>query len=189
MSGRDLDRVLAEIDHRPDGSYRALVSATSTGNPVGGYAAEGTRADDPNDRVPHEDRRSLRGPARVSSPAREHRRQGGPTASTCGSQTAAGHYLRHHILDFGLALGVYGYDQIDAADGFCRDRRLRYRGGVRWSRSACGGGHGKVRRARRSAASAASRALHFDPFGWVARYPYAPSGTCRTPTASGPRRS
>jgi len=46
---------------REDGAYRVLVSRFLPGRPVGGYEYRGTRKDDPNDLIPHQRRRSLRG--------------------------------------------------------------------------------------------------------------------------------
>ena len=57
----DIDRVLAQADRSPDGSYRALASKALEGKPVGEFLYYGTRADDPNDIVAHENRRELRG--------------------------------------------------------------------------------------------------------------------------------
>jgi hypothetical protein len=56
-----LDAVLAGAAARPDGSYAALASRWLTGVNLGPFTFDGTRPDDPNDVIPHQHRRSLRG--------------------------------------------------------------------------------------------------------------------------------
>ena len=60
--GVERHRVAASrADREPDGSYRVIASKAAPGRPVGRIAFHGTRSDDPNDIVPHEHRRELRG--------------------------------------------------------------------------------------------------------------------------------
>jgi hypothetical protein len=56
----DLDSVLARAARREDGSYRAIAGRAVPGRLLGGFRYIGTRPDDPNDLVPHEQRRELR---------------------------------------------------------------------------------------------------------------------------------
>ena len=172
MTEHDLEDVLAQIDHRKDGSYRALVSRYLDGVPVGGYAAAGTRADDVNDRVAHEDRRSLRG-QRVWFAWLDNTDVKEDNGLDMWVADDGRHYLVHHILDFGLALGVYGYDQFDAADGYAET--VDYEIGAAslvslglWHRPWEGANGPAIRGVGRF------ESAHFDPFGWRDRYPYAP---------------
>ncbi|MCA9729787.1 MAG: hypothetical protein KC729_19040, partial [Candidatus Eisenbacteria bacterium] len=61
MTEADLDDILGRVDRLPDGRWFAISSKFLSGKPVGPFNYYGTRADDPNDRIPHEDRRELRG--------------------------------------------------------------------------------------------------------------------------------
>ena len=58
-----IDRLLANVARRRDGRYRAVALRVPTDGVslVGPYQLFGTRSDDPNDIVPHEHRRELRG--------------------------------------------------------------------------------------------------------------------------------
>jgi hypothetical protein len=103
----DIDRVLAQADRSPDGSYRALVSKALEGKPVGEFLYYGTRADDPNDIVAHENRRELRGMGLAAAWIDRVDAKAGNTLDTLvvdsGKTT-----VRHHVLDFGSTLGSGG---------------------------------------------------------------------------------
>ena len=57
---KDLQPVLNRAAREPDGSYRVFVSRLLPGKVLGGFRYYGTRSDDPNDVIPHENRRELR---------------------------------------------------------------------------------------------------------------------------------
>jgi hypothetical protein len=57
----ELDRRLAKVWHMPDGRIRVVASRWLAGTSLGGTPPSGVRSGDPNDRIPHEDRRDLRG--------------------------------------------------------------------------------------------------------------------------------
>jgi hypothetical protein len=60
MTRDDLRALLERVAGNPDGSYRVVGSRLLPGKVLGGFRYHGTRPDDPNDIVPHEDRRELR---------------------------------------------------------------------------------------------------------------------------------
>jgi hypothetical protein len=57
----DLHAVLERAARKPDGTYRIVAGRMLGGRILGNFLYEGTRPDDPNDLVPHQHRRELRG--------------------------------------------------------------------------------------------------------------------------------
>jgi hypothetical protein len=60
MTRADVEELLANAARRPDGTYRVFAGRMLPGKIIGRYRYQGTRPDDPNDLVPHENRRELR---------------------------------------------------------------------------------------------------------------------------------
>src|SRR5262249_18678791 len=56
----DIDAILEQVAKNPDGTYRVIAGRLIPGKILGGFLYAGTTPDDPNDIVPHEDRRELR---------------------------------------------------------------------------------------------------------------------------------
>ena len=108
MTARDLDVALRFAFKTPDGRYRVLASKYVPGKPLGGYAREGTRSDDPNDRVRHEHRRSLRGQYAIFSWLNHTDLQEDNTLDAFVPDPADPDkkYIVHYLIDFGKALGV-----------------------------------------------------------------------------------
>jgi hypothetical protein len=92
------------------------------------------------------------------------------------------HYLQHYLVDFGLALGVYGWDQNDPGDGFAKSVDLGYAFrslftlGI-WTRPWEGAGGPPLRGVGRF------EHVHYDALLWQDRYPYVPF--TRTDAADG----
>ncbi|HXW05424.1 MAG TPA: hypothetical protein VD833_09335 [Vicinamibacterales bacterium] len=117
MRPSDIDDVLARAERHPDGSYRAIVAEGLPGTPLGGFKYAGTRPDDPNDIIPHENRRELRG-LRVFSAWVNH-----TDAKALNSldtlMTGAGQArVRHHLIDFNATLGSAGIGLRERRDGY-----------------------------------------------------------------------
>ncbi|MGE0462911.1 MAG: hypothetical protein AB7Q16_16230 [Vicinamibacterales bacterium] len=105
FTAADVERALALVHRNADGTYRAIASKAIEGRPVGEFLYYGTRADDPNDVVPHEDRRELRG-MRVFA-AWIDRKDAKPGNTLDTLVTVDGHtVVRHYLLDFGSSLGA-----------------------------------------------------------------------------------
>jgi hypothetical protein len=116
----ELDRQLAKIEVGADGAIRALTSQIVAGNWLGGHPGEGKRDDDPNDRIPHELRRDLRGQYAVFAwldhvDVKEHN-----TLDMWVTDRAdpARHYVRHYLIDFGKSLGFMATTKPDPRIGF-----------------------------------------------------------------------
>ena len=102
-----LDALLERAGKQPDGRIRAMASRFIDGKPKGGFRTLGRRRDDPNDTVPHEDRRDLRGLRVVAAWLNfTDARRGNfyDTFVTTDEQTKRGHIV-HYVLDFSSALG------------------------------------------------------------------------------------
>src|SRR6185503_3002092 len=67
LTSKALDDLLKTQPKGPNGDYRALASRWIEGKVVGPFSYRGMRNDDPNDTIPHQDRRMLRGLAIFSS--------------------------------------------------------------------------------------------------------------------------
>jgi len=102
-----LEHSLLRVEKNADGSMRGLASHYLDGKPLGGHPAEGTRADDPNDRIPHELRRDLRGAYVAFSWLDHNDLHEGQMVDMYVEDPAAKarHYVKHYFIDFGIALG------------------------------------------------------------------------------------
>lgn len=101
---RDLDNLLQRAARQPNGKYRVLASRFAKGKPLGNFRYYGTRSDDPNDIVPHEHRRELRG-ARVFGAWLNHDDSRGVNSLDFLESVDKKNYIRHYMFDFGSALG------------------------------------------------------------------------------------
>ncbi|HEX2339574.1 MAG TPA: hypothetical protein VHI98_03765, partial [Vicinamibacterales bacterium] len=100
----DLDNVFEQAARLSNGRYRVLVSRFAPGTPLGNFRYYRTRPDDPNDIVPHEHRRELRG-ARVFGAWLNHDDSRGINSLDM-LETADGRgWIKHYMFDFGSILG------------------------------------------------------------------------------------
>jgi hypothetical protein len=104
MTEANLQALLREVARLPDGRVRSVMSRAVPGKPVGPHKYHGTRPDDPNDVVPHEDRRELRG-YRVFSAWLNH--DDSRSINSIDSYVRKGDkgHLVHYLQDFSSAFG------------------------------------------------------------------------------------
>jgi len=104
MTETDLDRLLAYVSVGRDNRYRAVASKVVEGHPIGPFKYHGTRPDDPNDIISHEDRRELRA-LRVFAAWLNH--DDSRSVNTLDSVVEADGrgFIRHYLIDFGSTLG------------------------------------------------------------------------------------
>lgn len=105
MTNKDLDVIFSKAIKLPDGRYRASSSLFLSGKPIGPFRYEGTRSDDPNDVIPHQERRELRG-AYVLAGWTNHfdSREQNSLDMYVDAGNGSG-YVQHHYLDFGDCFG------------------------------------------------------------------------------------
>ncbi len=112
LRAEDLDRLLQRADREADGSYRVVASKALEGTPIGRIRFYGTRPDDPNDIVPHENRRELRGYG-VFAAWLNHVDAKAINSLDTLVKDGDRAYVRHHLIDFGSSLGSGGVGPAD----------------------------------------------------------------------------
>jgi hypothetical protein len=105
MLPADVEQMMRNVARLPDGRIRCVASRAVSGEVLGPHKYYGTRPDDPNDVIPHEDRRELRG-YRVFSAWLNHddSRSVNSLASFVKTDGERGH-LVHYLQDFSSMLG------------------------------------------------------------------------------------
>jgi len=104
MSRADLLRLLEQVPRGPDGRYRALASQLLAGRPLGPFEYAGRRRDDPEDLIPHQHRRELRGLWAIAAWT-NHVDVRGPNSLDMWMTENGRSFVRHHLIDFGSCLG------------------------------------------------------------------------------------
>jgi hypothetical protein len=117
MNQGDISWLLSRADRDPDGSYRVILSKATPGRPVGRIKFHGTRSDDPNDIVPHEHRRELRGYFVFAAWLNHVDAKGINSLSTLITENGRS-FIRNYLLDFGSALGSAAIGPREGWEGY-----------------------------------------------------------------------
>jgi hypothetical protein len=104
MTQADLDLIFSKVPKGKDGRYRATASQALPGKPIGPPRYYGTRTDDPNDIVPHEHLRELRG-LHVIDAWIDHDDSRAINNLDILFKDGGTQYVKHYMLDFGSTLG------------------------------------------------------------------------------------
>jgi hypothetical protein len=116
MSEANLDSILASTGSIFDGHFHALASRYLDGIALGPFDDQDTRADDPNDRIKHENRRELRG-LRVFAAWLNHFDSKMHNSLDMYEGDPGQGYVRHYLIDFASTLGAFG-DQMVRRFGY-----------------------------------------------------------------------
>ena len=104
MKPEDVDRVLTYVPRDRQGRYRAMASLYIGGDIIGPFLYYGTRPDDPNDVVPHERRRDLRGLYVFAAWLNHTDAKSLNSLDTIVAENGL-KYVKHYLIDFGAILG------------------------------------------------------------------------------------
>ena len=172
FSREHLNSVLKGAPKSDEGTYRATASEFVEGIPKGGLLPEGTRSDDPNDSIAHEQRRELRG-LRVFAAWVNHTDMKEDNTLSSYVEARGKHFLKHYLVDFGEALGAHAAEKSRYEDG--------YEHWFDWqAQPKATFAFGLWVRDWESATETpwpsvgAFSAKHFDPDAWKEAYPYWP---------------
>ena len=97
-------RVLRRVPRLEDGSMRVTASKYIEGRPLGPFRYYATRSDDPNDVLPHEHRRELRG-LRLLSAWTNHDDTRAQNTQDSYVESSGRRFIRHYLMDFGSTFG------------------------------------------------------------------------------------
>jgi hypothetical protein len=168
---RDIEDMLAKAPRTRDGQYRALASRLISGKPLGPFRYNGTRSDDPNDLVPHEHRRDLRGLRTFSAWLGHDDSRALNTLDLLVSENGVP-FIKHYLIDFGASLGSATFQANSPRDGNvylfdCKSSEAQF--------FSLGLYVPAWQRARYPNLPATGRFEYetFDPMRWVANYPNA----------------
>jgi hypothetical protein len=111
-----VDEILAKVPRSSGGGYRAVASAFLKGKPLGEWKYRGRRSDDPEDLIPHQHRREIRGLYTIAAWLNH---TDGSARNTLDMWVTEGgrSFVRHYLLDYSGCLGSGSIDRQTYASG------------------------------------------------------------------------
>lgn len=109
-----LRRMLAKVHVTEEGLMRVTASKYIPGRPIGPFRYFGTRSDDPNDVIPHEQRRELRG-LRLFAAWTNHDDTRAQNTQDSWIEEEGRRFIRHYLMDFG---STFGSGSVKIQDGY-----------------------------------------------------------------------
>jgi hypothetical protein len=107
VNAANLDSMLAATNSVFGGRYHALASRYLDGKLLGSFDDQGCRDDDPNDLIPHEDRRELRALRVFCAWLNHFDMKRHNTLDIYAGEPGEG-AVRHYLIDFASTLGTFG---------------------------------------------------------------------------------
>jgi len=117
MTEADIEKMFKKISIMPDGRIRALASKYVPGKPIGPFTYNGFRDDDPNDYIPHQHRRELRGLGVISAWLKHTDVKDGNSLDSYVTENGKS-YVRHFLIDFGSTLGSAAHGPFSPEAGY-----------------------------------------------------------------------
>jgi hypothetical protein len=169
LTASGLRNILDRIPREPDGSIRLMASLSLPPKIAGPFRYAGVRSDDPNDLIPHEERRDLRGLDVLFSWINHTDAKGENSMDTVEGKDENARFV-HHLLDFGDS---FGSDSDIAKDPRHGQEYIILP--MKWSRMYALGLHPAdwetVHYPKEMPAVGNFTATAFDPVTWKANYP------------------
>jgi len=116
LTADDIRSRLARAARTPDGRFRAVAVSWISGKVLGAFDMKGRRPDDPNDRIGHQDRRSLRASWLIAAWLAVYDASALNTIDSYVEEDGR-HFVRHYLIDFGAGLGSATSDVKGPSDG------------------------------------------------------------------------
>jgi hypothetical protein len=104
LNENELRQIFGRVPREADGSFRLMASLSLPPKVAGPFRYTGIRSDDPNDLVPHQQRRDLRGLEVLFAWVNHTDAKGGNSLDTVEGEGENGRFV-HHLLDFGDSFG------------------------------------------------------------------------------------